>query len=159
MIIITDSYNYVHEFPKLQISLPQNDAFLEDDMYTWFISPSTLSQDSQRYISRFFHKLRLIVYTKSVRQHVVLRDVPISTTGCRTLCNGYRSSSFAIWFMTGGDRLPSYLRVKEKQFVSASNLMGLNAPWCSYNAQWCKPCLNPEIDIKESTPSLKIIIN
>jgi len=96
-------------------------------MYTWFIFPSTLSQDSQKYISRFFHKLRLIIHTKSVRQHVVLRDVPISTTGCRTLCNGYRSS-FAIWFMTAGDRLPSYLRVKEEQFVSALNLMGLDVP-------------------------------
>lgn len=49
-----------------------------------FRDDSSYLENSQRYVSRFFHKLRLIVHTKSVRQHIVLRDVPISTTGCRT---------------------------------------------------------------------------
>lgn len=51
---------------------------------SFYRDDSSYLKDSQRYVSRFFHKLRLIVHTKSVRQHVVLRDVPISTTGCRT---------------------------------------------------------------------------
>lgn len=46
----------------------------------WFL----LSRRFSKIRIAFFHKLRLIVHTKSVRQHVVLRDVPISTTGCRT---------------------------------------------------------------------------
>lgn len=124
IVRLIDSYNYFHEFHIANFFILERHVFLGN--VWWFILPSTLLPRRSSYISRFFHKLRLIIYAKSVRQHVVLRDVPISTTGCRTLRNGYRSPSFAIWFMTAGDRLPSYPQAKEEQFVSALDLMGLS---------------------------------
>lgn len=153
-LIRDDSYNFYFLNFKLQISLFQNDLYFLICMTVYSSIDTTSRDDPQRYILRFFLKLRLIVPMKSVRQHVVLRDVPISTIGCRTLRNGYRSPSFAIWFMTAGDRLPSYPRAKEEQFLSALDLMGfdttiLDVPWCSYNVHCCKFRHNLKAYVKE----------